>query len=369
MKKHYFLMALALLLSFTVRAAVVIQEVYGGGGNTGAPYNRDYIMLFNNGTTAVDLAGYSVQYAAATSTSYTVVPLSGTIQPNGYFLVAMGPTGTTGSALPTPDVNGPAGTNLSASNGKVALANTTTAVTGPGSANVVDFLGYGTANQSEGGTAAAARNNTTAIARTATGVDTNDNASDFSNPAPNPRNTAAAPLPVSYYAFSASRQGNGRVVLEWATAAEQQNAYFEVQRSTDAQVFEAIGRVASQGGNSIRRQAYGFTDAAAPAGLTLYYRLQQFDTDGTTSLSRVMAVAAGWQQALGVYPNPATDLLALDLPAGKPQGVVVRSLSGVEMSRFGSGQPVRVGQLAPGVYLLEVQTADGQRASVRFVKQ
>ena len=182
-------------------------------------------------------------------------------------------------------------------------------------------------------------------------------------------NPGAGPLPVSYYAFSASRQGNGRVVLEWATAAEQQNAYFEVQRSTDAQVFEAIGRVASQGGNSIRRQAYGFTDAAAPAGLTLYYRLQQFDTDGTTSLSRVMAVAAGWQQALGVYPNPATDLLALDLPAGKPQGVVVRSLSGVEMSRFGSGQPVRVGQLAPGVYLLEVQTADGQRASVRFVKQ
>ena len=47
---------------------VVISQVYGGGGNSGAPYTNDFIELFNRGTSTVSLAGWSIQYTSATGT-------------------------------------------------------------------------------------------------------------------------------------------------------------------------------------------------------------------------------------------------------------------------------------------------------------
>jgi predicted extracellular nuclease len=55
---------------------VVISEVYGGGGNSGAPYNRDFIELYNKGAAAVDVSTWSVQYASATGTAWTNKPHS-----------------------------------------------------------------------------------------------------------------------------------------------------------------------------------------------------------------------------------------------------------------------------------------------------
>src|SRR5690606_10209631 len=50
------------------QAEVVISQVYGAGGNSGAVYDRDYVELFNRGGSPVPLAGKSVQYASATGT-------------------------------------------------------------------------------------------------------------------------------------------------------------------------------------------------------------------------------------------------------------------------------------------------------------
>jgi hypothetical protein len=87
-------------------ADVVISQVYGGGGNSGAPYKNDFVELFNRGGTAVSLMDWSVQYPSATGTgdfgSYPVTLLSGSLAPGQYFLVQLG-GGPTGVALPTPD--------------------------------------------------------------------------------------------------------------------------------------------------------------------------------------------------------------------------------------------------------------------------
>ncbi|HEX5637490.1 MAG TPA: lamin tail domain-containing protein, partial [Gammaproteobacteria bacterium] len=62
------LMAVPMQNAGALSADVVISQVYGGGGNTGAPYTHDFIELFNRGTSTVSLAGWSVQYASATGT-------------------------------------------------------------------------------------------------------------------------------------------------------------------------------------------------------------------------------------------------------------------------------------------------------------
>ncbi len=174
----------------------VISQVYGGGGNSGAYYKNDFIELFNRGDQIQDLSGWSVQYASATGTTWSVTALSGSIPAGGYYLVQeyQGSGGT--ASLPTPDATG--SINMSATNGKVALVNTTTAlsVACPTGTNIVDLFGYGTANCYEG-TAAPALTNTTSASRALAGcTDTGNNASDFtaatsdaSNPA---RNSATA---------------------------------------------------------------------------------------------------------------------------------------------------------------------------------
>src|SRR5262245_41402320 len=113
-----------------VSPTIVISQVYGGGGNAGATYRNDFIELFNRGNTSVNLFGWSVQYASATGTTWQVTSLSGSLAPGQYYLVqeAIGAGGTTN--LPTPDASGSIA--MSATAGKVALVNTTTALSGTG---------------------------------------------------------------------------------------------------------------------------------------------------------------------------------------------------------------------------------------------
>jgi uncharacterized protein len=183
------------LLATQARAQVVISQVYGGGSSVGATYVSDYVELFNRGTSSASVVGWSVQYSSATGSAWQVTNLSGSIPAGGYFLVKQGDGTTGGVALPTPDVNG--STQMSGSNGKVALVNNQTALTGacPSGANIVDFVGYGSANCSE--TAATpALSATTAALRNANGcTDAGNNSTDFTVSAPSPRNSASPQSP------------------------------------------------------------------------------------------------------------------------------------------------------------------------------
>ena len=174
---------------------LVISQIYGGGGNAGAPFNRDFVELYNPGTTSVDVTNWSIQYASATGTFSTSLtqPLAGVIAPGQYYLIGLA-SGATGSPLPDPNVLGST-INISATNGKIALVNSTSPLANPcvlTDPSIVDYVGYGTtASCWEGSGRAPAPSNTTAIFRKGDGsIDTNNNANDFITGAPNPRRTA-----------------------------------------------------------------------------------------------------------------------------------------------------------------------------------
>ena len=176
--------------------SVVISQLFGGGAGTGAPYNSDFVELHNRGSTPVSLAGWSLQYASATGTSWSVISLSGTIVPSGYYLVQVGPIGGVGAPLPTADASSTT-PNMAQAAGKLALLNTTTnigAVSCPTGATLIDFVGYGTtANCREGTATAPAPSATTSIQRVGqTCADVNANSVDFVAGAPAPRNSSSA---------------------------------------------------------------------------------------------------------------------------------------------------------------------------------
>jgi predicted extracellular nuclease len=197
-----FLCGAALAAEGQTTHPVVISQIYGGGGNSGATLRNDYIELFNRGDAPVDISGWSIQYASSAGSSWQKTDLAGVIQPGHYYLIqqAAGAGGTT--PLPTPDATGAgSGIPMSATSGKVALVRSATALTCGAvttpclpNANIEDFVGYGSAaTQFEGSGPTSTLSNGTAALRAGNGcVDADNNAADFGTGAPAPRNSAVA---------------------------------------------------------------------------------------------------------------------------------------------------------------------------------
>lgn len=185
-----------LIQSQGTRPQVLISQVYGGGGNSGATYKNDFIELHNPGATSVDVSGWSVQYASSAGTSWTRTNLTGSIAAGGYYLVQQS-AGTGGTVnLPTPDAIGT--TAMSGTNGKVILVSNQTNATGACPlANVIDAVGYASSTcldaTTEWGSATAVLSNTTAALRNDNGCAwTGAAGTDFTVGAPLPRNSATA---------------------------------------------------------------------------------------------------------------------------------------------------------------------------------
>ncbi|MEV6984777.1 ExeM/NucH family extracellular endonuclease [Sphaerisporangium sp. NPDC051017] len=187
--------------------SVVISQVYGGGGNSGAPLTNDFVELFNRSGSAVSLDGWSLQYASATGTgnfASNKLNLAGSLAPGQYHLVQLAAGTTPSGSLPTPDASGTL--NLSGTAGKVALVRSADGLACNGGsvvctadqlALIADLVGYGNANFFEGTPAPALTNATAALRGDHGCADTDVNAADFTTGAPEPRNSATTPAPCA----------------------------------------------------------------------------------------------------------------------------------------------------------------------------
>ncbi|MEP7020817.1 MAG: endonuclease/exonuclease/phosphatase family protein [Pseudonocardiales bacterium] len=184
-------------------SGAVVNEVYGGGGNSGATLKNDFIELANRAAAAQSVEGWSVQYISATpgaTTTWSVTPLTGSIPTGGRYLIGEG-AGAGGTAdLPPTQATG--STNMSGTSGTVALVNSTTALSCKTAADcaadarIIDLVGYGTAVVHEGAADAPATANTTSAQRTSA-ADTDNNGTDFTADVPTPgaANAGSEPPP------------------------------------------------------------------------------------------------------------------------------------------------------------------------------
>ena len=179
----------------------------------------------------------------------------------------------------------------------------------------------------------------------------------------------AGSLPVELTHFSAKPQ-DGRVVLHWRTASEQDNEAFTVERSAKLGDWEPVLQVA---GSGTTRHAvdYEAVDKLPLAGRS-FYRLKQVDFDGTSSYSDIVSVDLAQASITGVFPNPATNVLYLTGEWGVAAAPRILSASGqvIHMpsgnrAKTATGFKLDISKLAPGTYIL--QTTRG--ASTTFVKR
>ncbi|MBA2734738.1 MAG: lamin tail domain-containing protein [Acidobacteria bacterium] len=140
---------------------IVISQIYGHGGNSGATFKCDYVELYNTGTSPVDVSAYSIQYASSGGSFGDVnnqTNLSGSIAPGQYYLIQLScGVGGSGDNLPAPDKIG-SNTDIDAAGGKLALVNNQTQLNGscPTGGSIVDLVGWGSVPGCSEGTPASA---------------------------------------------------------------------------------------------------------------------------------------------------------------------------------------------------------------------
>ncbi len=185
-----------------------------------------------------------------------------------------------------------------------------------------------------------------------------------------------APLPVELTYFRGQPKETG-VLLDWATATEIDNDFFEIEHSLDGRSFTAVGQVDGVGTSDVE-QRYEFMHNSPGAGLN-YYRLKQVDFDGSYAYSDIETVnffrAGDQDNEVRLFPNPAQGQVQISIPGIWEEGDVdirIRDLNGRILQQLQMGisptLDIDVTNLPTGFYLVEL--SNGQEVEIaRLVKQ
>jgi hypothetical protein len=181
----------------------------------------------------------------------------------------------------------------------------------------------------------------------------------------------ATTLPVELTNF-VGRVSGGTVELVWETATEFNSAYFEIWRSGEDFDFQSIGRVKAQG-FSHHLQSYLFVDEAPLQGIN-YYRLKQYDRDGSFTFSNNIAVYSEPASIVRLYPTVAKEALYLDIPEDFVQAskLWIYNAAGFPVNSFslGSGtlrHPLDIRELPVGFYFIRLESQKGKNL-FKFMK-
>ena len=121
------------------------------------------------------------------------------------------------------------------------------------------------------------------------------------------------PLPVELLSFTGSCKNN-IVNLNWTTASEINNHYFELQQSEDGSNFVSIGRVEGNG-TTIKQKFYSFTIDQKTE--RIFFRLVQYDFDGRANVLPAILVSCNTENPttvnINLMPNPAKDVFVSDI--------------------------------------------------------
>jgi len=360
---------------------LVLAEIYGGGGDQGSYWTNDYIVLYNPGSTSVNLSSWSVQYAKFNGSTWDVTNLSGSISAGGYYSIQEGGGNRGIEPLPfVPDAIG--NIDLDKNKGKVALLSVQTPLTvsNPiGNPIVIDFIGYGNGTNAYEGDGPAEQlglssslrrkdndgNNT--YGTNGNGWDSDNNAGDTYMEIDI---VTIPPLPVELSLFSAILK-NGKVILNWRTETEVNNYGFEIERSKMSEVnsqtkWTKLGFVEGNG-NSNSPKNYSFNDENVNAG-KYTYRLKQIDTDGNIEYCKTIEVDLGSPEKFELiqnYPNPfnPTTTISFTLPESGNINLTVYNIIGEQVAQLFNGYKVagiytidfNASELNSGIYIYKIE--------------
>lgn len=171
-------------------------------------------------------------------------------------------------------------------------------------------------------------------------------------------------LPVKFLSFFALKNGDD-AKLNWTVESDDNNRYFDIERSTDGRVYTSVAKVnAKANGKSVN--TYETTDAGLSklGANVVYYRIKQTDKSGEITYSNVKNLNNVKKSTpVQLFPNPVKTItkVVVDADAAGKGSIVIRDISGKLIrqinAQFVKGinqQDINVADLASGDYNLQV---------------
>lgn len=179
-------------------------------------------------------------------------------------------------------------------------------------------------------------------------------------------NTGASPLPVDLVSFSAEPQAS-HVALAWETASEYNSSHFVVQKSTNGSVFNDLATVKAAGFSS-SANTYEAQDFEPTNGLN-YYRLKQFDFDGSSETFNTLVVSWNAQTQESKQIQVLTEALGYTLivPEQAIVGYRVFDTKGalLQIEEAHNGNSVFVPR-AEGLSIIQLELEDGETIELKL---
>ncbi|MGC4034393.1 MAG: T9SS type A sorting domain-containing protein [Chitinophagaceae bacterium] len=176
-------------------------------------------------------------------------------------------------------------------------------------------------------------------------------------------------LPVDFKTFNASLK-NCAASLSWNVENESNLKAYEVESSVDGKTFNTIATVQPTNGSG--GKTYSFQQENVTPG-KVYYRIKMIDLDGKFTLSKIITLNVDCSQIkFGVYPNPVTDVLNVNIP-GNEQTKVVARLFDINGKLIYTGNmtvgtnKIPMGIYSKGIYLLRL-VSDTETRNIKVVK-
>lgn len=173
------------------------------------------------------------------------------------------------------------------------------------------------------------------------------------------------PLPINNAKFEGMKLPN-KDILSWTTLNEQNNAYFDLQYSTDGVSYSSIAKVNSKGidGNSNHELVYSVENKKIQIGHN-YYRLEQVDKDGKLNrISKIIDLKrTGEENTFHIYPNPTTSTLNIDMNLSnenitsiKMMDITGRTIKEISLKTFMGNNHLEldITDIPAGLYLLQI---------------
>lgn len=176
-------------------------------------------------------------------------------------------------------------------------------------------------------------------------------------------------LGVDLTAFNGVRVSDGNFI-EWSTLSEKDNSHFIIERSSDNEVWTVVD-VVEGAGNSTQTVHYSVTDRNIDTEKQYYYRLKQFDLDGTLNTSSTILVSNQLEVINTLSPNPTNSKVTVrssefmsSIELVSINGKVLKTVEPLNKTKVTN---VDVHDLRPGVYYVTIRTDNGNVSTERLV--
>ncbi|MFY8021688.1 MAG: S8 family serine peptidase [Bacteroidia bacterium] len=174
-------------------------------------------------------------------------------------------------------------------------------------------------------------------------------------------------LPVEWLSFEAKQISENEVALNWRTASERNNNYFEIQRAENIENFATIDTIPSNVQSGIVNYYHYVDTQIVNLPSTIYYRIKQVDLDGKSSYSKIVPVAISYPWDLDlIYPNPFENQITLKFKSNYESPIelsIYNTLGELKLKETIDISnkilvDVSTANLVSGVYFLQLKSGD-----------